>query len=260
MIDLHTHILPGVDDGAASIEESVELARAAAAEGIVVIVATPHVREDYPTSADTMERLVGEVRQALAAARVQVDLRPGGEIALDQLGSLSRHELRRFGLGGNPDLVLVECPYSVWPPSLDAQVVGLLEAGFSVVLAHPERNPDVETRPERLRMLVDAGVAVQITAASLDGRGDRRARSVALDLVDRGLAQVLASDTHSARVRSPGLAAAAATLGDEVLARWLTRDVPAALLEGRPIPERPIGRTSASRGWRAFTRRKRATR
>src|SRR5437660_12758579 len=85
VIDLHSHILPGVDDGPATIEESLEIARRAAADGVRVIAATPHVRDDYPTEAATMERLVAELREAIHEERIPVDVRPGGEIAIDWL-------------------------------------------------------------------------------------------------------------------------------------------------------------------------------
>ena len=108
MIDLHSHILPGVDDGPATIEESLEIARRAAADGVRVIAATPHVRDDYPTQPGTMERLVAELRTAIQAERIPVDVRPGGEIAIDWLERLSDDDLVRFGLGGSPHYVLLE--------------------------------------------------------------------------------------------------------------------------------------------------------
>src|SRR5579883_858978 len=111
MVDLHTHILPGIDDGVRTLAESVELARAAAAEGVSVLAATPHVREDFPTSADDVERLVGEVSRAVAAAAIPIGIRAGAEVALDRLPLLPDGELRRLGLGGNPRYLLVEFPY-----------------------------------------------------------------------------------------------------------------------------------------------------
>src|SRR5689334_22931575 len=118
MIDLHSHILPGIDDGPMTLEESLEIARRAAGDGVRVIAATPHVRDDYPTQAETMERLVGEVRAAIQREGIDVDLRPGGEIAIDWLGRLSESDFERFGLGGSPRYLLVEFPYAGWPLSL----------------------------------------------------------------------------------------------------------------------------------------------
>ena len=239
VIDLHSHILPGVDDGAQSIEDSVEIASAAVADGIEVLAATPHVRGDYPTDAETMEALVAEVRAALVEEGVPLDVRTGGEIALEQLERLSGDELRRFGLAGNPGYLLVEFPYYGWPLALPDVVFDLRTLGITAVLAHPERNADVQAEPERLRPLVDAGVLVQVTAASLDGRIGRRPQSTGLQLVETGLAHLVASDAHRAGVRAIGLRAAAAAVGDADVARWLTNDVPAAILSGGALPPRP---------------------
>ena len=245
MIDLHSHILPGVDDGARSLEDSLEIARAAVADGIEVLAATPHVRDDYPTPAGTMEVLVGEVRRALVRERIPLDVRKGGELALDRLDRLPEGELRRFGLAGNPDYLLVEFPYYGWPLSLPPTVFRLRTLGVTAVLAHPERNAEVQASPERLRPLVDAGALVQVTAASLDGRLGRAPLETGLLLVEQGLAHVLASDAHHATVRAVGMRAAAEAVGDPGLARWLAHDVPAAIVAGGPLPPRPETR----RGW-----------
>ena len=239
MIDLHSHILPGVDDGPTTLQESLEIARRAAADGVRVIAATPHVRDDYPTSAETMERLVGEVRAALHEAQIPVDVRPGGEIAIDWLDRLSDDEIRRFGLGGSPRYLLVEFPYAGWPLSLHVWVFRLVSKEITPVLAHPERNADVQQNPEELRPLVDSGALVQITAASLDGRIGRVARGAAVELLDRGLAHLLASDAHTADVREAGLAGAVEAVNDPDLARWLTLDVPMAIVTDAPVPRRP---------------------
>jgi protein-tyrosine phosphatase len=239
VIDLHSHILPGVDDGPATIEESLEIARRAAADGVRVIAATPHVRDDYPTEPATMERLVAELRAALQSEGIPVEVRPGGEIAIDWLGRLSEHDLARFGLGGSPRYLLVEFPYAGWPLSLHEWVFQLVTREITPVIAHPERNADVQRDPDELRPLVDAGALVQITAASLDGRIGRSSQSAAFELIDRRLAHLLASDAHTPDVREAGLVGAVEAVGDPVLARWLTLEVPMAIITDAPIPRRP---------------------
>ena len=109
MIDLHSHILPGLDDGPETLAGSLEIARAAVADGIRVVAATPHVRDDHPTDAAQMERAVEELRDALRSNMIPLDVRTGGEIAIDWLERLQEEELRRFGLGGNPNYILIEC-------------------------------------------------------------------------------------------------------------------------------------------------------
>lgn len=256
MIDLHSHILPGVDDGVGTLEESCEMARAAVADGVEVVAATPHVRDDYPTMAETMERLVAAVRTAIAEEGIALDVRPGGEIAIDRLSGLAREELRRFGLAGNAAYVLVEFPCYGWPLSLEADLFRVRTAGMTPVIAHPERNRDVQARPERLRALVDGGVLVQLTAASLDGRLGKRTLEAAHALLETGLAHMVASDAHAPDVRAIGMSAAAEAIGDAGLAEWLTHDVPSAIVHGRAVPERPPRR----RRWRRLRRRGRVKR
>jgi protein-tyrosine phosphatase len=241
LIDLHSHILPGLDDGVQTVEESVELARAAAAGGIAAIAGTPHVRHDWPTTADAMEQALAAVRDAIAAAEVGIDVLPGGELALDQLDR-PLAELRRFGLGGNPAYLLVETPYYGWPLGLEEKLFQLRAAGITPLLAHPERNAEVQADPERVARLVRAGTLVQITAASLDGRAGRRAQAAGLKLIADGLAHVVASDAHAPAVRRGGLDSVAEAVGDAELADWLTRAVPAAIVAGMELPARPNGR------------------
>jgi protein-tyrosine phosphatase len=246
VIDLHTHILPGLDDGAQTLGESIAMARAAVAEGIRLAAATPHVRGDYPTPAAEMERLVREVGDALTAEGIDLKVLPGGEIALDRLALLDGEELSRFGLGGNRSCLLLEFPYYGWPLELEARVFELRTKGFLVVLAHPERNSDVQAAPARLRRLVEHGAIVQLTSASVDGRLGAGSRRTAFELLDRGLAHLIASDAHSPETRELGLARAVEAVGRGALARWLTVDVPAAIIDGEPIPDRPPSRRKRS--------------
>lgn len=238
MLDLHSHVLAGVDDGAATLSDSLEIARAAVADGITELTATPHVRADFPTSATTMHRLVDELRELLADEGVPLVLHPGGEIALEHLGSISADELSSFGLGGGRHL-LIEFPYVGWPLDVHERLFQLQLAGFVPVIAHPERSAEVKAAPERLAPLVEAGSLVQVTAASLDGRLGRSAQRAALELVQRGLAHVIASDAHTAAIREAGMGAAAEAVGGGSLARWLTTDVPRAILTGGQVPPRP---------------------
>ena len=249
MIDLHSHVLPGVDDGARTPAESLEIARAAAAEGVTALAATPHVRDDYPTDAATMERLVEETRVALREAGVALELLPGGELDLRQLRRLDDDELRRFGLAGT-DWLLLETPYFGWPLDLGEVVFRLAARGFRAILAHPERNADVQARPELLRPLVEGGLLVQLTAASVDGRLGRRSQACARRLLELELAHLIASDAHAAAIREIGMSAAAAAVGDGDLARWLTQDVPQAIVAAERLPDRPERRRRSRLPWR----------
>jgi protein-tyrosine phosphatase len=239
VIDLHTHVLPGVDDGARSLDDSRALAREAVAEGISVLAATPHVRDDYPTTAETMEGAVAEVRADFADQGIAVEVVHGAEVDLSLLWASPPAELHRLTLAQTGRYLLLEFPYRGWPLALDSAVVRLVELGVTPLLAHPERNAAVQDRPDRVRGLVDAGALVQVTAASLDGVRDRAAQAAALRLLELGLVHVLASDSHGPHIRRGGLGPAARGLGNPELAHYLTVDVPSAILAGLPVPERP---------------------
>jgi protein-tyrosine phosphatase len=243
MIDLHAHILPGLDDGVATMGEACELARRAAADGVTAIAATPHVRDDYPTTPAQMEAGVERLREEMRGAGIPVEILPGGEIALDRLAGLDREELLRFTLAQSRRYLLIEFPYVGWPLALETALWQVRAAGLVPVIAHPERNREVQERPDRLAPLVDAGALVQITAASLDGRLGRSSRKAAQALLNDGIAHLLASDAHGAAIREAGLADAVAAVGDAALARYLTEEVPAAIVAGDAVPTRPVQRS-----------------
>ena len=239
MIDLHSHLLPGLDDGALSLVESVEMAQSMAADGVTVVCATPHVRDDYPTSVEAMEDALAGVREAVDDAGIAIEIRGGGEIALDRLPALDARTRARFGLGGNSMLLLIETPYSNWPLDLARTCAELHLEHIVPVLAHPERNRTVQEHPEVLEAAVRAGAFVQLTAASVDGRLGRAAAACARKLLELELAHCIASDAHGPGVRDAGMSAAASVVGGGKMARWLTYDVPAALLGNRALPPRP---------------------
>jgi len=239
VIDLHTHVLPGIDDGARSLAESRALALEAAGEGVSVLAATPHVRDDYPTTPEEMEEAVAALRADFTEQGIPVEVLHGGEVDLSILWAIPPEELRRFTLAQTGRYLLLEFPYRGWPLALSSAVSRLVQLGITPLLAHPERNPEVQDRPDRVRGLVDAGALVQITSDSLDGRLNRASQSAAFHLLDLGLVHVLASDTHGPHITRQGLGAAARSIGDPELARYLTVQVPAAIVAGEPVPERP---------------------
>lgn len=246
MIDLHSHVLPAVDDGTRTVEEACELARAAAAAGVTAMAATPHVRADYPTSATRMEDGVTELRRALAAGGVPLEILPGGEVDVAWMARLPDDELRRFALAG-VGYLLVEVP-SAWSRGLDHVAAALRPLGLVPVFAHPERNRAVQERPERVRGLLEVGGVVQLTTASLDGRLGRTAQRTARRLLELGLAHLLASDAHGPDVREFGFAAALEQVGDDVVGRYLVDEAPAAIVAGDRLPPPP--RLRRRRRWR----------
>jgi protein-tyrosine phosphatase len=239
VIDLHSHILPGLDDGSRTVEDARALARRAAEDGVTAIAATPHVRSDYPTQPDEMEQGVLRLREDFVEQGIHVDVLHGGEIDLGSLGSLDDDDLRRFSLARSQRYLLLEFPYSGWPSGLEETVYGLGLRGFTTVLAHPERNRSVQADPGRLGEAVRLGALVQLTAASVDGRIGRSSQRAADRLLEGGLAHILASDAHTPEIREAGLSGAAEALGDDRLAAYLTTEAPEAIVAGEPVPAPP---------------------
>jgi protein-tyrosine phosphatase len=239
VIDLHSHILPGLDDGSRTVEDARALAQRAAEDGVTAIAATPHVRSDYPTQPDEMERGVLRLREDFVEQGIQVEVLHGGEIDLESLGSLDDDDLRRFSLARSGRYLLLEFPYSGWPAGLEETVYGLGLRGLTAVLAHPERNRAVQADPGRLGEAVRLGALVQVTAASVDGRIGRSSQKAADRLLESGLAHVLASDAHTPEIREAGLADAAEAVGDDRLATFLTAEAPAAIVAGEAVPDPP---------------------
>jgi protein-tyrosine phosphatase len=245
-IDLHSHVLPGLDDGAASLKESLALARALAASGVRVLAATPHVSARYPTTWSQIEKGLKSLRLALDARSVAVEIVQGAEVALEQLDGLDDDTLHAFTLGGTGKFLLLEFPYEGWPPALAERIEDLAAKGIGAVLAHPERNPLVQSAPQRLAGLLEAGALVQVNAGSLTHAFGAASAAAARHLVDNNLAHLIASDSHRPLSR-PTLAAAVGVL-PEPLARWLTWDAPEAILAGeRPPPPPP--RAARRRRW-----------
>ncbi len=234
MIDLHSHVLFAIDDGPDDLEGSLEICRAAAADGIEVLAATPHVRRDHATTAEQMEARVDEVNDAVAG---MIRIVRGGEFDLAEL-SRPLEELQRFGLGGNPAYLLVETPYVGWPLDIGEKLFELRMLGVTPVAADPERNAEVQERPELLEPLVSPGALVQLTATTVDGRSGPRSRACAKTLLERGWAHLIASAAHEATIPEVGLSAAGEAVGGE-LRRWRTADRPRAIVEQRPLPPRP---------------------
>jgi protein-tyrosine phosphatase len=243
VIDLHSHILPGIDDGPPTMEGSLELARVAVAERTRTILATPHIAGGYAIGPERIAEGVAELTEALARAAIPLEVRAGGEIAIWRLVDLDDAALRALALGGGPYL-LVESPFSPVVGDFEPMVLNLLQRGHRVLLAHPERCPAFQRNAERLATLVRGGVLVQITAGSMEGAFGSTVRRFTTGLLRDGLVHVVASDAHDHVQRPPGLSAGFRSLESELPGlseqqAWLTDLVPAAILDGGPLPERP---------------------
>ncbi len=258
MIDLHTHILPGMDDGLKTEDEAVEFARMAAADGIETLVATPHCKDGFfENHRPEVLAAVDRLRSRLSEAGVGLTLLPGGEVYLAPDLVERVKDGRAPTLADNGKTVLLELSLAQYPVDLQNLVFGLRLAGLVVLFAHPERIRYFQEDVRRWEEMVRLGAFGQITTGSVLGTFGEDAQDFTEVLLRRGLAHVLASDAHGLRGRPPvlsrALEAVTAIVGEDE-ARRMVSDRPRALLEGRepetqPAPEPPAPKRSLLSRW-----------
>lgn len=254
MIDIHCHLLPGIDDGPPTMDAALALARACVADGITHAVATPHVFPGrFENRRSNIEEAFAPFQDAVTAAGVPLQLRWAGEVRLtpEALDLLGRGELPMLGGHAGRQTMLLEMPDGQVPLGADRFIHLLLQHGVQPVLVHPERNRELMDKPARLARFVEQGCAVQLTAGSLVGSFGGRAQQAAEAMLEAGWVTAIASDAHNLAGRRPRMREAAAWLqqryGAEAAHR-LTVTGPAALC-GLELPAgsagRPADRTAA---------------
>jgi len=249
VIDLHCHILPGVDDGALDVRDSLAMARQAQTDGIEMVCATPHIRHDHPLAIEEIEERVDALQAAVDANGIDVRIVPGGELAQTEVDRLDDEQLRAVSLGGARDRangrpggwVLLEPAPGPLADGLNEAVARLTERGMRTVIAHPERHAGVDFA-ERLRGLVDAGCLVQWTAEFI---AQAPVGEYVMGLAREGLVHVLGSDAHSSHGGRPvrlaaGFANLARVCSPEQM-DWTIRTAPAAIVRGDRTLSVPAG-------------------
>lgn len=243
MIDIHCHILPGIDDGAYDLAMSLAMARLAVADGITTIVCTPHVTPGlYDNSSDNITIAVETLRLALADADIALKLCIGADvhIAPDLVRRLSEREIPTIA-GGS--YFLFEPPHDVAPPHLVDFCQTILASGLRPVLTHPERLTWIEGHYDIFEELCRAGTVIQVTAGSITGNFGKRPRYWAERMLDEDRVDILATDAHNITGRPPVLSkardAVAARLGDKK-ATFMVEDGPAMILGNLLLPAKPI--------------------
>ncbi|HWR97018.1 MAG TPA: CpsB/CapC family capsule biosynthesis tyrosine phosphatase [Candidatus Methanoperedens sp.] len=209
MIDLHCHLLPGIDDGPETITDALAMCSQMVGDGTDTVVATPHMlTERYRVARADILRGVRNLREELAAWDIPLDVRPGADvmIASDLPALLRAGSLMTLGDAGS--YVLLELPHDVIPSGLDDLLYEVQVLGITPIISHPERHFELQRRPDLLRPLIERGVLVQVTAASIEGAFGDSARRCGLLLLKTGMAHLCASDAHAPRGRKPGLSRA----------------------------------------------------
>ncbi len=209
MIDLHAHILPDIDDGPRTLEESLAMARMAVAEGITTMVATPHLFRRRSTDfhdlidPDDLRRAVRRFNEKLGEAEIGLTVLPGCEIPLfpDIIKFIDDHRVVTINDGQR--YICLEMPDSVIPPATENIIFELSSRGITPIITHPERNPIFYEMPQKLRRFISLGCLAQITARSLTRGFGWRVSRFTRKLVREGLVHIMATDAHSVAKRPP---------------------------------------------------------
>lgn len=242
MIDIHSHILPGIDDGVTTEDEAVEFARMAVADGIETIVATPHCKEGfYENGRDEVLPAVERLRERLSAEGIPLELLPGAEVHIAPDLVERVRDGRAPTLANNGTTLLLELSLRHYPVELENLVFELKLAGIEPVFAHPERIRFFRDDPRRYETLVRQGAVGQITTGSILGVFGSDIREFSEELMVKGLVHVIATDAHNVRGRPPVLGETldvATEMVGEARARAMVDSAPAALIAGK-LPELP---------------------
>lgn len=254
MIDLHCHLLPGIDDGATDLDDALAMARVACEDGVTTLACTPHIYPGlYNNTAEIIHDGVARLREQLAQADIPLALTAGAD------AQLTPNMLEQLQTGRIPTLAgsryfLFEPPHHVAPPRMAEVIFAILAAGFVPVITHPERLTWIEDRYETICEVFEAGAWIQLTAGSVTGLFGRRAQYWSDRMLDEGRVHILASDGHNLRRRRPVLSEARERVADRlgrqaaldmvsVRPQGVLLDQPAAtmpaLAHASPRPEKP---------------------
>lgn len=232
MIDLHSHLLPGIDDGARSMDEALQLARVAVDDGITHITFTPHIHPGrFDNNVSTIQPVFEAFKQALKDASVPLSVAMSGEVRLsaEVLMLVAQNQIPFLGTWEGKNVMLLELPHSHIPPGSDKLVKWLLDRNIIPMIAHPERNKDIIRDLEAVTPFVELGCLFQVTAMSMAGGFGVASAQRAMEMLEKGWITVLATDAHNLEHRPPvlseGYAVAKAVVG-EAAAKALVLDNP----------------------------------
>ena len=244
MIDLHCHILPDLDDGSRSWEESLVMARLAAEDGIQVVVATPHlfrykmINLKELNHKEVILHRINEFQKKLAEENIPLTILPGCDfpLSLEALELLDADQVLTINDGKR--YLLLEMPDLCVPPATPDICFRLQSQGITPIITHPERHFVFQEKPEKLARLIDLGCLVQLTAGSLTGMFGRLVEKVSRTMVKKGYVHLLASDAHSARSRQPllgpGVAKLSRLMGKDTAIAMVTT-IPEKIIKGEPL-------------------------
>lgn len=253
MVDLHHHLLWGLDDGSPDLPTSLEMARMAQADGITHVVVTPHASDRYSFDPALVAARRAELADALSQQAIPLHLGLGCDFHLnyDNIQDAFQRP-RRYTVNGT-EYLLIELPDYSLPPNLLQTFYDLRVAGMTPILTHPERNPTLQKEPWRLTEWIEGGLLTQVTAGSITGAMGRPARRMALDLLGKRQVHFISTDAHNLTTRPPRMRSAYRAISlrfSPAYAEQLCVSNPLAVFYGHPLPEQdaPLQAPPGERG------------
>lgn len=242
MLDFHSHILPGLDDGAPDMDAAIQMARIAVEDGITTMVATPHYIEgSMENSKELILEKLSKYQEVLKNEGINLNVFPGCEVYLSPNipGLLQKGELMTVNDGGK--YILIEFPMQHLPGYVEEVLFEIKLMGVTPIIAHPERNLELAKKPDRVLDLVQKGYLMQVNSGSLNDLYGKKVRKTAELLARNGLVHLLGSDAHSSGGRGPRVRAALMKLGKlDIRNREMIKCFSSEIIEGRPVnPETP---------------------
>lgn len=219
MIDVHCHLLPGIDDGAQTLDDSIKLINLAINDGITHIVATPHIHPGrFNNDIASIAAAYGKVMHWIKQTNAPIKLSSAAEvrISIELLEMLEHHTIPFVGQWEGYNVILLEMPHSHILPGSDKLIKLLLNNNIRPLIAHPERNKEIMAAPDKIKAFVEQGCLLQVTAGSLAGRFGEPAQQVAMQLCKEDVVTLIATDAHNIKHRPPKLAEAYAILDREI--------------------------------------------
>jgi len=206
MFDIHSHILPGIDDGAKDLSESLALLKIAQDDGITHMVATPHIHIGrFNNSSKMLAQGIISLKDEALAAGINLKLAVAAEVRLDieLMALIMSDQLPFLGASGSTKYLLLELPHSHVPQGYDKFINWLSNRNIKVIVPHPERNRDIQANPFYIERLKQLGCDFQLTASSIEGAWGDTAKAISIDMLQKGLVSYVASDAHSVKRRPP---------------------------------------------------------
>ncbi len=256
MIDIHSHILPGIDDGPARMDETLEMARAYEQAGFHVVIATPHhvPGTSWNPAPETVQSLVSHVNRILVHEGMRLRLLPGMEVGLDLDLARMLSKKALLTLGGT-QYVLVETPFQRLPLNWEQMVFDLTAAGFAVVWAHPERCRQLQNNPAPMARMLQMGCFLQINWGSILGYNGGHVEKSAKRMLQKGWVHCLATDCHDAVSRTPAIGMDGMRILEEILdpeaVGVVAHENPVRILQSKPLtPVMPVVKPKKESGMR----------